>query len=70
MRPLRRLDGGKAICDLVSRCPECELPIAACNALFLYRKAAGAIRTGRKELAVRWHECAEEYLEEYLRARP
>jgi hypothetical protein len=47
-------------------CEECGLPIAACNALAMYRKAVQYYKLGRAEEANRYVTCAEEDYERYL----
>lgn len=47
-------------------CEECGLPIAACNALAMYRKAAEHYKRGRPDDAERCVESAEEFYERHL----
>jgi hypothetical protein len=48
----------------MNKCDECGLPISACNAIAMFRRAIKARTEGAD--AKRWEEMAEEFYQEYL----
>lgn len=48
----------------MTKCPECGLPVSACNALNLYRRAVRAVGSGKLDEAAHYAEAADE---EYAR---
>lgn len=50
----------------MNRCPECGLPIKACNAFAYYKMAARSIRYGQIEEAKQDIARAEEWYERFL----